>query len=152
LAKLPSDAVKGINAVYGSLIIDGSYMRFSPIVENTRGDDATSYSPWDQIYNMGKFNMQSTGDGVLFSWTAYYQGILRANEVLKYVPAITNMDADLKKRVLGQAYFLRALYYFHLADFYKNVPMPLGSCCIKRRLFPEAATAGCCLGAGDQRF
>jgi tetratricopeptide (TPR) repeat protein len=119
-----SDAVKGINAVYGSLIIDGSYMRFSPIVENTRGDDATSYSPWDQIYNMGKFNMQSTGDGVLFSWTAYYQGILRANEVLKYVPAIT-MDAELKKRVLGQAYFLRGLYYFHLADFYKNVPMPL---------------------------
>lgn len=119
-----SDAVKGINAVYGSLIIDGSYMRFSPIVENTRGDDATSYSPWDQIYNMGKFNMQSTGDGVLFSWTAYYQGILRANEVLKYVPDI-NMDAELKKRVLGQAYFLRGLYYFHLADFYKNVPMPL---------------------------
>ncbi|SDH60626.1 RagB/SusD family nutrient uptake outer membrane protein [Mucilaginibacter sp. P25] len=119
-----SDAVKGINAVYGSLIIDGSYMRFSPIVENTRGDDATSYSPWDQIYNMGKFNMQSTGAGVLFSWTAYYQGILRANEVLKYVPAI-NMDAELKKRVLGQAYFLRGLYYFHLADFYKNVPMPL---------------------------
>ena len=119
-----SDAVKGINAVYGSLIIDGSYMRFSPIVENTRGDDATSYSPWDQIYNMGKFNMQSTGAGVLFSWTAYYQGILRANEVLKYVPDI-NMDAELKKRVLGQAYFLRGLYYFHLADFYKNVPMPL---------------------------
>lgn len=119
-----SDAVKGINAVYGSLIIDGSYMRFSPIVENTRGDDATSYSPWDQIYNMGKFNMQSTGDGVLFSWTAYYQGILRANEVLKYVPDI-NMDAELKKCVLGQAYFLRGLYYFHLADFYKNVPMPL---------------------------
>jgi len=118
------DAVKGINAVYGSLIIDGSYMRFSPIVENTRGDDATSYSPWDQIYNMGKFNMQSSGAGVLFSWTAYYQGILRANEVLKYVPAI-NMDAELKKRVLGQAYFLRGLYYFHLADFYKNVPMPL---------------------------
>lgn len=119
-----SDAVKGINAVYGSLIIDGSYMRFSPIVENTRGDDATSYSPWDQIYNMGKFNMQSSGAGVLFSWTAYYQGVLRANEVLQYVPAI-NMDAELKKRVLGQAYFLRGLYYFHLADFYKNVPMPL---------------------------
>jgi tetratricopeptide (TPR) repeat protein len=118
------DAVKGVNAVYGSLIIDGSYMRFSPIVQNTRGDDATSNSPWDQVYNMGKFNMQSTGAGVLFSWTAYYQGILRANEVLKYVPAIT-MDADLKNRVLGQAYFLRALYYFHLTDFYKNVPMPL---------------------------
>jgi starch-binding outer membrane protein, SusD/RagB family len=122
--KTSDDAVKGINAVYGSLIIDGSYMRFSPIVENTRGDDCTSNSPWDQIYNMGKFNMASSGDGVLFSWTAYYQGVLRANEVLQYVPAI-NMDAALKNRVLGQAYFLRALFYFHLADFYKNVPMPL---------------------------
>ncbi|MVN22570.1 RagB/SusD family nutrient uptake outer membrane protein [Mucilaginibacter arboris] len=122
--KTSDDAVKGINAVYGSLIIDGSYMRFTPVVQNTRGDDCVSNSPWDQIYNMGKFNMASSGDGVLFSWTAYYQGILRANEVLQYVPAIT-MDDALKTRVLGQAYFLRGLFYFHLADFYKNVPMPL---------------------------
>lgn len=119
-----SDAVKGVNAAYGSLTIDGSYMRFSPIVQDTRSDDAVSNSPWDQVYNMGKFNINSSGDGCLFSWTAYYQGVLRANEVLKYVPDIT-MDQDLKNRVLGQAYFLRGLYYFHLANFYKNVPMPL---------------------------
>ncbi|MDR3694850.1 RagB/SusD family nutrient uptake outer membrane protein [Mucilaginibacter sp.] len=118
------DAVKGINAVYGSLIIDGSYMRFTPVIQNTRGDDATSNSPWDQIYNCGKFNIISTGFTSSIAWTAYYQGVLRANEVLQYVPKI-NMDADLKNRVLGQAYFLRGLYYFHLADFYKNVPMPL---------------------------
>ncbi|WP_428329439.1 RagB/SusD family nutrient uptake outer membrane protein [Mucilaginibacter sp.] len=122
--KTSSDAVEGINAVYGSLIIDGSYMRFSPVIENTRGDDMTSNSPWDQIYNCGKFNLASSGFTSSIAWTAYYQGILRANEVLKYVPAIT-MDAALKNRILGQAYFLRALYYFHLADFYKNVPMPL---------------------------
>lgn len=122
--KTSDDAIKGINAAYGSLIIDGSYMRFSPVVENTRGDDCVSYSPWDQVYNMGKFNMSSNGDGVLFSWIAYYQGILRANEVLANVPAIS-MDDAIKTRVLGQAYFLRGLYYFHLADFYKNVPMPL---------------------------
>jgi tetratricopeptide (TPR) repeat protein len=118
------DAVKGINAAYGSLIIDGSYMRFSQIIEVTRGDDATSNSPWDQIYNCGKFNLASSGFTSGIAWTAYYQGILRTNEVLFYVPKIT-MDANLKNRILGQAYFLRGLYYFHLADFYKNVPMPL---------------------------
>jgi len=118
------DAVKGVNAVYGSLTIDGSYARFSPVVEVTRGDDATSNSPWDQIYNCGKFNLNSSGLTSSGPWTAYYQGIFRANQVIKYVPDI-NMDADMKNRVLGQAYFLRALYYFHLADFYKNVPMPL---------------------------
>lgn len=119
-----SDAVAGINAAYGSLIIDGSYMRFTQVIQNTRGDDCTSNSPWDQIYNCGKFNLASSGFTSGIAWTAYYQGILRANEVLKYVPSIS-MDADLKNRVLGQAYFLRGLYYFHLADFYKNVPMPL---------------------------
>jgi tetratricopeptide (TPR) repeat protein len=122
--KTASDAVAGINAAYGSLIIDGSYMRFTPVIQNTRGDDCTSNSPWDQIYNSGKFNLASSGFTSGIAWTAYYQGILRANEVLQYVPSIA-MDADLKNRVLGQAYFLRGLYYFHLADFYKNVPMPL---------------------------
>jgi tetratricopeptide (TPR) repeat protein len=99
-------------------------MRFSPVIENTRGDDVTSNSPWDQIYNCGKFNLASSGFTSSIAWTAYYQGILRANEVIAYVPNIT-MDADLKNRMLGQAYFLRALYYFHLTDFYKNIPMPL---------------------------
>lgn len=122
--KTPSDALAGVNAVYGSLIIDGSYMRFTPIIQNTRGDDAISNSPWDQIYNCGKFNLTSSGFTSIIAWTAYYQGILRANEVLKFVPGIT-MDADLKNRILGQAYFLRAMYFFHLADLYKNVPMPL---------------------------
>lgn len=122
--KTSSDAIAGINAVYGSLIIDGSYMRFTPVIQNTRGDDCTSNSPWDQIYNCGKFNLASSGFTSGIAWTAYYQGILRANEVLAYVPNIS-MDADMKNRVLGQAYFLRGLYYFHLADFYKNVPMPL---------------------------
>jgi tetratricopeptide (TPR) repeat protein len=122
--KTADDAVKGINAAYGSLIIDGSYMRFTQVIQNTRGDDATSNSPWDQIYNCGKFNLVSSGFTSFIAWTAYYQGILRANEVLQYVPSI-NMDADLKNRVLGQAYFLRGLYFWHLADFYKNVPMPL---------------------------
>jgi tetratricopeptide (TPR) repeat protein len=122
--KTSSDAVAGVNAVYGSLIIDGSYMRFTPVIQNTRGDDVTSNSPWDQIYNCGKFNLASSGFTSSIAWTAYYQGILRANEVIAYVPGIS-MDADLKNRVLGQAYFLRAFYYFHLTDFYKNIPMPL---------------------------
>lgn len=122
--KSSSDALKGVNAAYGSLIIDGAYMRFTPIVGVTRGDDAYSNSPWDQIYNMGKFNLASTSFASYLTWTAYYQGVLRCNEVIKYVPGIT-MDTDLKNRILGQAYFLRAFYYFHLADFYKNVPMPL---------------------------
>jgi len=33
------DALKGVNAAYGSLLIDGTYMRFTPALLDIRGDD-----------------------------------------------------------------------------------------------------------------
>src|ERR1700748_3594990 len=53
--KTSADAYNAGNSVYGSLILDGSYMRFTHVILNTRGDDATSNSPWNEIYNCGKF-------------------------------------------------------------------------------------------------
>ena len=122
--KTATDALDGVNSVYGSLMLDGSYMRFSHVILNCRGDDATSNSPWDQIYNCGKFAENVDGFAASAPFTAYYQGVFRANQVLESVPGI-EMDTALKDRILGQAYFLRGLYYFHLADIYQNVPMPL---------------------------
>jgi len=122
--KTATDAYNAGNSVYGSLILDGSYMRFTHVILNTRGDDATSSSPWDQIYNCGKFALNVDGFAASAPFTAYYQGVFRANQVIANVPGI-QMDTALKNRVLGQAYFLRGLYYFHLASIYRNVPMPL---------------------------
>jgi hypothetical protein len=119
-----TDALDAGNSVYGSLILDGSYMRFSHVVLNTRGDDATSNSPWNEIYNCGKFALDVNGFAALAPFTAYYQGVFRANQVIENVPKI-NMDTALRNRILGQAYFLRGLYYFHLASIYRNVPIPL---------------------------
>jgi hypothetical protein len=122
--KTSTDAYNAGNSVYGSLILDGSFMRFTHVVLNTRGDDATSASPYDQIYNCGKFALNVDGFCAQAPFQAFYQGVLRANQVLENVPGIT-MDQDLKNRIIGQTYFLRGLYFFHLASIYKNVPMPL---------------------------
>ena len=122
--KTSSDAFNAGNSVYGSLLLDGTYMRFTHVILNTRGDDATSKSPWNEIYNCGKFAEDVNGFAASAPFTAYYQGVFRANQVIENVPPIS-MDTALKNRVLGQAYFLRGLYYFHLASIYKNVPMPL---------------------------
>jgi tetratricopeptide (TPR) repeat protein len=122
--KTATDAFNGGNSVYGSLILDGSYMRFTHVILNTRGDDATSQSPWNEIYNCGKFAEDVNGFAASAPYTAYYQGVFRANQVLANVPGIS-MDTALKNRILGQTYFLRAFYFFHLADIYNNVPMPL---------------------------
>jgi len=125
--KTSDDAVQGVNAAYGSLLLDGTYMRFAPILLDVRGDDVRSNSPWTAISNVGKFNL-GTADGSGYGWTFanLYEGISRANQVLDNVPAI-DMDGALKNRILGEASFLRGLYFFHLVNFFGSVPLPLHS-------------------------
>ena len=121
------DAIKGVNATYQTLIIDGGYMRSTPVLLDTRGDDIKSNSPWDQMYNSGKFAMNA-GNDAIYGWAygAYYEGISKANQVIDNVPAI-KMDDAVKNRVLGQAYFLRGLYFYHLVNMFGNVSLPTTS-------------------------
>lgn len=51
-----------------------------------------------------------------------YIGINRANSLLAYVPEI-QMDEATKNRILGEAYFLRALHYFNLVRLFGDVPL-----------------------------
>src|SRR5665213_724883 len=122
--KTQNDALQGVNACYQMLLEDGGYMRFTPILLNVQGDDVRSNSPWTAISNVGKFQL-GTADPSGYGWSfdEFYQGILRCNQVLQNVPSI-NMDAGLKNRILGQAYFLRGLYYFQLVDEFGSVPLP----------------------------
>jgi len=121
------DALKGINAVYGALLADGTYMRSTPLLLDLKGDDCRSQSPWGAMFNVGRFN-SSASDASIYGWAfeMYYQGIYRANQVLQNVPNI-EMDSDLKNRILGQAYFMRGLYFFHAVNMFQNVPLPLNN-------------------------
>ena len=55
-------------------------------------------------------------------WTQYYKGIAGANLSLARIPGIA-MDAAEMKKVLGEAYFLRAFYYFQLVQMFGNIPL-----------------------------
>ncbi|RZJ68674.1 MAG: RagB/SusD family nutrient uptake outer membrane protein [Flavobacterium sp.] len=121
-----NDALLGVNAVYGSLLTDGTYMRSTPLLLDLKGDDTRSNSPWAAMANVGRFN-SSIADAAIYGWAfeTYYQGIYRANQVLAHVPDITFADEAYKNRILGQAYFLRGLYFFHAVNMFKRVPLPL---------------------------
>ncbi len=123
--KTQTDALAGVNAAYASLLPDGGYMRCTPLMLDTRGDDCRSNSPWDQMYNSGRFALQS-GNIAIYGWAyeTFYQGVFRANQALDNIPKI-EMEQGLKDRLMGQAYFLRGLYFYHLVNFFGNVPLPL---------------------------
>ncbi|WET50677.1 RagB/SusD family nutrient uptake outer membrane protein [Chryseobacterium indologenes] len=52
-----------------------------------------------------------------------YQGINRANQALKYIPALDKADPELRKRLIGEAKFLRAFMYFTLVRSFGGVPL-----------------------------
>jgi hypothetical protein len=57
-------------------------------------------------------------------WTNSYNAIANANLAIERIPDI-NMDAAVKKRMLGEAAFFRAFYYFHLVRIFGDVPLLL---------------------------
>jgi hypothetical protein len=124
--KTDEDALLGVNSIYGSLLPDGGYMRCTPILLDGRSDSERSNSPWASMANVGRFN-SSIADAAIYGWAfeTYYQGIYRANQVLQHVPEIEMEDQALKDRILGQAYFMRGLFFFHAVNLFKNVPLPL---------------------------
>jgi starch-binding outer membrane protein, SusD/RagB family len=57
-------------------------------------------------------------------WDACYQGIGRANYLLDNIDKVP-MSESLNARLKAEAYFLRALFYSHLVDYYGGVPLIL---------------------------
>jgi starch-binding outer membrane protein, SusD/RagB family len=57
-------------------------------------------------------------------WNDPYQGIFRANVLIKKLPAVP-MDNNLKARFEGEAKALRAFYYFNLVRMFRNIPLLL---------------------------
>ncbi|MDZ7720798.1 MAG: RagB/SusD family nutrient uptake outer membrane protein [Balneolaceae bacterium] len=62
---------------------------------------------------MNAFDMQ---------WRADYDGINRANEVLKILDQVDDMTDEEKNRVAAEARFLRGHFYFNLKRMFNMVP------------------------------
>lgn len=68
--------------------------------------------------------MNTQPDRFLSFWTARYQGIFRANTALETLDQVSGWtNEDQKNQVLGEVYFLRALYYFELSQLFGEVPL-----------------------------
>ena len=123
--KNESDAKTAINGVYSALYTYDLYLQ--PIWNLTMlDDDHVSGADWF-LGTSGAGNPQGYW-GVDGPWVGFYTIISRANTVLENVePLNQNIDADIKNRILGEAYFLRGWSYFQLVQLYGGVPLRLAS-------------------------
>ena len=65
-------------------------------------------------------------DATLECWDHRYQGIFRANNAIATIDNVESWSSStVRDQLLGEAYFLRAFYYFNLAQVYGQVPLVL---------------------------
>jgi hypothetical protein len=56
-----------------------------------------------------------------------YTQIYECNTVIENVKVSTGLSSSVKNQVLGEAKFMRACYFFYLANLYGDIPMPLNT-------------------------
>jgi hypothetical protein len=75
-----------------------------------------------ETQDMSNFVTSTDNQGVLDIWRGPWPGILRSNIVLSVAPNL-DIDETIKNRSMGEAYFLRAHYYFILVRFFGDLPL-----------------------------
>ncbi len=126
--KTPADAVAAINGIYYTLNGSGQtlYNSLFQIGIDIASDEANP-GPRARNADVRAFAVLShstTNDRVSEIWRQLYVGIDRANVAIEKIPAIA-MDEALKNRLINEAKFIRALYYFNLVRLYGGVPIIL---------------------------
>jgi len=119
-----NDAVSLVNAAYQPLQWPKLYnMRIwsTDVVAGESVVGAGGGTDGIETVQLSNFTADPSNGAAVDVWRSN-PGILRANLALSVLPG-TQMDEDLKSRLMGECYFLRAHYYFILVRFFGDVPM-----------------------------
>ena len=121
--KNKTEATMALSGVYATLTQEDVYgNRYSCMLSNV--DDLSFYTRPAAATASDVFgNGHNTSNTDIYNvWTAIYKGIEGANILLEKIEG-ANMDEPDKKRIMGEAKFLRAYYHFLLVQGWKDVPI-----------------------------
>ncbi|MEM7571741.1 MAG: RagB/SusD family nutrient uptake outer membrane protein [Bacteroidota bacterium] len=119
-------AIQAINAIYAQLrnweVHVFSYIGMTDIIS----DDSDKGSfPADAFFlqELDDFTYTATNVAPSSVWSGYYDGIFRANLAIANLPEVPELDEQLQERLIGEAKFLRAYFYFSLVRWFGDVPL-----------------------------
>lgn len=121
-----SDALLATNAIYNIMRVNTFNQGLFPILDIMSDDARKGSNPDDGASTVGpydSFTHLATEGNISRWWNTLYEGVKRANVVIELVPTITSMDAALRTRYVGEAKFLRGLFYFDLVRAWGGVPI-----------------------------
>lgn len=121
-------AVQAVNSVYNQLrsweTHVFSFIGMTDIVSDD-ADKGSFTSDGFFLEEVDQFTYTPTNVAPASVWSGYYTGIFRANLAVENLPEVPEIDEQLRTRLLGEARFLRAYFYFNLVRWFGDVPLLL---------------------------
>lgn len=123
-------AIRAVNAAYTPLAWEFNSTYFSEwFIGDIASDDALkggqNLSDMADAYDIENFKTNANNSLLRDFYRAQFQGIQRCNLAMQEVEAIepdADMTAERKTCLMGEAYFMRAYYYFRLVRIFGGVP------------------------------
>lgn len=115
-----SQLLTGVYSIVGRSEPLGSLFMVSELMSDDRlgggGTDDKSCKAIDQF-------KKSSDDMFNNPWRAYYFGVYRSNYLIANLDQIEWDNEDVRKKIIGEVYFLRAYFYFDLIRMFGEVPL-----------------------------
>ncbi len=132
--KTEQHAIAATNAIYDYLIIGysenglwdnnfgGVYYNYYWVLQDLFADNAHSNLTSVDFQSIDNMKIDQYNAPVQYLWRDFYQTIKACNVVIDRVPLI-DMDETLKKHLVAEARFFRAMMYFDLVRMFGDVPL-----------------------------
>ncbi len=106
--------------------------------EWTYGEQPRNNSSGDNLQHKecGEYSLTSGNAAIPQIWNNSLPAINLCNGIIEFAPNTEGINENRKLELLGEAHFLRALYYFNLVTQYGGVPLDLGSGDLKLNTTP----------------
>ncbi|PQV48236.1 SusD-like starch-binding protein associating with outer membrane [Jejuia pallidilutea] len=122
----PESAESFVNGIYKKINGESWWQANFPRQINEMATDdnwsGNTIQPRPDITGIAAYNVFPGSTYFNSFWENHYIGITRANISLERIPDV-EIEEDLKQRLLGEASFLRAFFYFDLVRSFGGVPI-----------------------------
>jgi hypothetical protein len=129
--KTDADAVASVNGIYqaltytaGEQALYGRNLYFLTDMGSDYAAAGASASNY-HVQSISRLAIEAGNDRVALVWKQIYNGVNRANIAIDNIPNITGGDRALRTRLVNEAKFLRALFYFNIVRLWGDAPLVL---------------------------
>ena len=135
-----NSAIKALTGIYSEMQRDQQQFSsgFTTFFAGMSADELNYYTPSfrDEFIN-NEITLANHTNIQYYFWDPCYRYIYVANKCIEGVNSSSALSDNVRNMILGEANFIRAFCYFHLVNFFGNVPLILTTSYQENQSFPR---------------